>query len=76
MFIQTIVQIQSLKISSRAGMSLSLVVVITSWKPEMLLRSIISLYGACASSGVELAGPSCMNRDRNSGDVVVTVIST
>ena len=42
MFIQTIVQIQSLKISSRAGMSSLLVVVSTSGTSEMSLRSVIS----------------------------------
>ena len=41
-FIHIIVNIQSLKVSSKSGMSLSLVVVITSWKSEMSLRSISS----------------------------------
>ena len=51
MFIQTIVHNQSPKISSRSGISSSLVVVITSWRSEMSLRSIISYYGGGASSG-------------------------
>ena len=55
MFMQTIVCVQSLKISSKSGMSSSLEVVITSWKSEISLRSIVSYYGAGSSSGAECA---------------------